>query len=142
MKRVYVAGKLNDMAVDYLHNVHRMMETAEEVRKVGAAPFVPAIDLLMGIKFGYTDYHDYFNLGQAWLEAADAVVLTPGFETSKGTYEELQTAMKLNIPIYVTVDDFSNEKNSVRDIWATAKTVDGQKNIKFQVLREDDYVKR
>lgn len=130
MKRVYVAGKLNDMAVGYLHNVHKMMETAEEVRKAGAAPFIPAIDLLMGIKFGYTDYHDYFNLGQAWLEAADAVVLTPGFETSKGTYEELQTALKLNIPIYRNTEDFKAGRNQVIDIVIPRK----EKEFNFRII--------
>jgi len=100
MKRVYVAGKLNDMAVDYLLNVHKMMKTAEEVRKAGYSVFVPCIDLLMGITFGYTDYHDYFDNSQPWIEVADAIFLTPGWEESKGTKEEMKLAWKKNIPIF------------------------------------------
>lgn len=99
-KRIYIAGKLNDMAIGYLYNVHKMMETAEKVRLAGFSVFVPAIDLLMGIKFGYKDYHDYFDNGQPWLAAADAIILVPGWESSEGTEEEIKLAISLNIPVY------------------------------------------
>jgi len=103
--RVYIAGKLNDMAVGYLYNVHNMMETAEEVRKAGFSVFIPAIDLLCGIKHGYTNYHDYFDNGQPWLMASDAVFLTPGWETSEGTKNEIATAEELGIPIFSELDE-------------------------------------
>lgn len=108
MKRIYIAGKLNDMAVDYLLNVHKMMATAEEVRKAGYSIYVPAIDLIMGIAFGYTKYEDYFNNSQPWLEASDAIFLTPGWETSKGTEKEIQLAWKNDIPVF---DDLLNMNN-------------------------------
>jgi len=98
--RIYVAGKLNDDAVGYLHNVHTMMETAEAVRLAGFSVFIPAIDLLCGIKHGYNDYHQYFDNGQPWLMASDAVFLTPGWETSKGTAAEVATAKELGIPVF------------------------------------------
>jgi hypothetical protein len=107
-RRVYVAGKLShDDAVGYLNNVHRMMETAEEANKAGYSTYVPAIDLLMGIKFGYKDYHQYFDNSQPWLMASDAVLLTPGWESSPGTKREMATARDLNIPIFETVDDMN-----------------------------------
>ena len=108
MKRIYIAGKLNDLAVNYLLNVHKMMITAEEVRKAGYSIYVPAIDLLMGIAFGYTKYEDYFNNSQPWLEASDAIFLTPGWETSKGTEKEIQTAWKNDIPVF---DDLLSMNN-------------------------------
>ena len=80
------------------------MEQAELVRLAGHAPFVPAIDLMMGIKFGYDNYHDYFDASQAWLKKADVVVLVPGWETSPGTKKEIATAHKLGIPV---LDDLS-----------------------------------
>lgn len=100
--RIYIAGKLNAMAVDYIKNVSNMMETAEEVRKEteGYGVFVPAIDMLLGIKFGYESYDDYFDNGQFWLQAADAVFLVPGWETSKGTAREIETAKQLNMPVF------------------------------------------
>jgi len=103
--RVYVAGKLNDDAVGYLHNVHLMMETAEACRLAGFSVFIPAIDLLCGIKHGYNDYHQYFDNGQPWLMAADAVLLTPGWESSKGTAAEIATAKSLGIPVFAELSD-------------------------------------
>ena len=103
--KVYIAGRLSDMAVDYLHNVHKMMSTAEEARLAGFSVFVPAIDLLMGIKFGYTDYHDYFDNSQPWLEAADALLLVPGWQGSKGTEMEVELAKVNDIPVFESIDD-------------------------------------
>ena len=100
MKAIYIAGKLNDDAVGYLHNVHKMMTVAEEARLAGFAPFVPAIDLLMGIKFGYSKYEDYFDSSQAWLIRSDAVLLVEGWQTSKGTRLEIDTARDHGIPIF------------------------------------------
>jgi len=117
--RVYIAGKLNADAVGYLYNVHKMMTTAEKVRKAGYAIFVPAIDLLLGIKFGYTNYHDYFDNGQEWLKASDAVVLVDNFYTSKGTYQEIKTALDRGIPVYRNVDDLKNERNAVKSVVVT-----------------------
>ncbi len=108
MKKVYVAGKLNDMAVDYLYNVHKMMTTAEEVRKAGYSVFVPCIDLLMGIKFGYQDYHDYFNNSQPWIEVADAIFLVPGWETSSGTKKEIKLGWNKEIPIFNDLEEMNN----------------------------------
>lgn len=107
MKKIYIAGKLNDMAVSYLFNVYKMMTVAEEVRKAGYSVYVPAIDLLMGIKFGYEDYHDYFDNSQPWLEAADAVFLVPGWETSEGTKREMALAKSKNIPIFDNIEDMN-----------------------------------
>lgn len=100
LTRVYIAGKLNDTAVSYLNNVHQMMETAEVVRQAGFSVFIPAVDLLCGIKHGYDKYEDYFDNGQPWLMAADAVFLVPGWETSDGVMSEIETAKKLNIPVF------------------------------------------
>jgi len=103
-KRIYVAGKLNDMAVNYLQNVSKMMKTAEEVRKVGYSVFVPCIDLLMGIMFGDYDYPDYFNNSQPWIEVADGIFLVPGWETSSGTKKEIELAKSRGIPVFEDID--------------------------------------
>ena len=98
--RVYVAGPLNALAVEYLHNVHSMMEHAEHLRQLGFGVYVPALDLLMGLKFGYREYGDYFNNSQPWLDAADAVFVCPGSETSSGTNKELARAKARSIPVF------------------------------------------
>jgi len=103
--RVYVAGKLNADAVGYLYNVHKMMETAEAARLAGFSVFIPAIDLLCGIKHGYSSYEEYFENGQPWLMASDAVLLVPNGETSKGTAAEIATAESLGIPVFAELSE-------------------------------------
>jgi hypothetical protein len=100
MIRVYIAGKLNDIACDYVKNLHRMIETANEVRKLGYAVFIPGIDFLAGLQCGDWNYNDYFDNSQPWLDVCDAVYLTPGWETSKGTERELARAREKTIPIF------------------------------------------
>jgi hypothetical protein len=99
-KCIYIAGALSDSAVNYLYNVHKMMEVAESVRREGFSVYVPAIDLLMGIKFGYKYYEDYFNNSQPWLVKADGVFLVPGWKQSTGTKREIDLAYKNNIPVF------------------------------------------
>jgi len=99
-KKIYVAGPLNAMAVDYLKNVSNMMTEAEHLRRLGFSVYVPAIDLLMGIKFNYTDYNDYFDNSQPWLLAADALYVCKGWQNSEGTQKEMETAMANGIPTF------------------------------------------
>lgn len=109
--RIYIAGKLNAMAVDYLHNVHLMMTEAEKVRLAGFSVYVPAIDLLMGIKFGYTKYEDYFDNSQPWLTVSEAVFLVPNWEDSEGTKREIIRAQAYGIPIFTDLDKMINYFN-------------------------------
>ena len=104
MKRIYIAGKLNGMACDYIKNIHKMVIAAEEVRKAGFAVFVPGLDFLQGLVFGNWDYSDYFDNSQSWLDVSDAVFLTPGWETSEGTKREIKRAISQNILVYDNLD--------------------------------------
>jgi hypothetical protein len=86
MKKIYIAGKLNDTAVGYIKNCHKMIKTAKEVRSAGFSVYVPCIDFLEGLVDGGFEYNDYFDNSQPWLLASDAVFLTPGW----GSSEELK----------------------------------------------------
>lgn len=108
MKRVYVAGRLSDPAIDYIRNIHRMMQWADEIRKLGCSVYVPCLDLLMGIFVGHYCYDDYFDNSQPWLDAANAVFLVPGWETSDGTNRERRRAAKQHIPIFTKLEDLKN----------------------------------
>lgn len=105
MKKIYIAGKLNDNASGYIKNVHKMIKFAEQIRIQGFSVYVPAIDLLMGLVIGSYDYDDYFNNSQPWLEVSDAMFLTPGWSKSKGTLREIQRAHKFNIPTFMKISD-------------------------------------
>lgn len=114
MKKVYIAGKLNGMACDYIKNIHRMIISAEKVRKAGFAVFVPGLDFLQGVVFGNWDYPDYFDNSQPWLDASDAIFLTPGWETSEGTKREIERAKAQNIPVYNDLDTLVKELGDMK----------------------------
>jgi len=114
MKRVYIAGKLNDMACDYIKNIHRMIVWSEKVRKLGFAVYVPGIDLIQGIIFGNWEYEDYFDNSQPWLDVSDAVFLTPDWEASKGTAREIERAKEHNIPVFADLDLLAKALGNMR----------------------------
>jgi len=137
--KIYVAGPLNAMAVDYLKNVSNMMTEAEHLRRLGFSIYVPAIDLLMGIKFGYTDYHDYFDNSQPWLLAADAVYLCTGWENSKGTKVEMETAMANGIPVFDNPDQLVKhfaDKSKVTFIEELEKDIAQWEELLIKTLRQ------
>jgi hypothetical protein len=107
MKKVYVAGKLSDDAVGYIKNVHRMIKTAREIRNAGYAVYVPCNDFLEGLVDGEFNYKEYFDNSQPWLKSADALFLTPGWETSTGTAKEIKTANQWKIPVFQSIEDMN-----------------------------------
>ena len=114
MKRVYVAGKLNDDACGYIKNVHRMIIWAEKIRKLGFAVYVPGLDFLQGVVFGNYEYSDYFDNSQPWLDVSDAMFLVPGWKTSKGTGLEIARAKRKNIPVYTDLEILIKEMGDLR----------------------------
>lgn len=98
--KIYIAGKLNDMACDYIKNVHDMIKNADEVRREGFAVFVPGIDLLCGIQNGNWNYEDYFDNSQPWLDVADGIYIGLNWRESHGTLREIKRAQNNNQPIF------------------------------------------
>jgi len=106
MKKIYVAGKLNDDdAVKYLNNCNLMIRHADKLRKAGYAVFIPCIDFIMGMSTGTWTYDDFFDNSQPWLASSDAVYVCPKWETSKGTQREIDLAESLNIPVVYNFED-------------------------------------
>lgn len=104
MKKVYIAGKLNDMAVGYIKNCHKMIKVAKEVRNAGFSVYVPCVDFLEGLVDGNFEYEDFFNNSQPWLLSADAIFLVPGWGSSEGTKREIALARENDIPIFDNIN--------------------------------------
>ena len=112
-KRVYIAGKLNDMAVDYNKNRSKMMYTGLMAHKLGFSVFIPCLIEQLALLDGHWEYGDYFDNSQPWLEVCDAILLVKGWKDSPGTLAEIETAKKLNIPIFedlYTMREYFNSK--------------------------------
>jgi hypothetical protein len=125
--RVYIAGKLNAPACDYIKNMHKMMLLAERLRQLDFAIFVPCLDILMGLMFGTYTYKDYFNNSQEWLDASDALYVCSGWETSEGTIKEIERARFKGIPVCF----FISELEAVR------ARVEGRSNEPLPGLYEE-----
>lgn len=110
--KVYVAGKLNAMAVDYLKNVSAMIKKSEEIRKLGFSVFVPCVDLLRGIVSGDFEYGDYFYNNVSWLRCSDAIYVMDNFETSQGTKEEIAIAQSCGIPVFYDIESLKKIKEN------------------------------
>lgn len=105
MKKIYIAGKLNADAVNYIKNMHNMIKTADQIRRLGYSVYIPCLDILSGLVAGDYDYKDYFENNLPWLEVADALFVCAGWETSKGTHLEIEHAERLGIPVYFAVKE-------------------------------------
>jgi hypothetical protein len=103
--RVYIAGKLNAMACEYIRNMHQMISYGEQLRRRGFSVFIPCLDILLGMMFGDWDYEDYFHNSQPWLEVSDILFVCPGWEASSGTKREMIRARELGIPICCTMTE-------------------------------------
>ncbi|MCX8193868.1 MAG: DUF4406 domain-containing protein [Candidatus Pacearchaeota archaeon] len=106
--RVYIAGKLNSMAVDYIKNVHAMLKEAEKVRKAGFSVYVPCLDFLIGVYAGDYNYKDYFENSISWLEASDAVYACGNWKDSNGAKKEIERANELGIPVFYDLENLVN----------------------------------
>lgn len=129
-----MAGRLNaNNAVDYLFNVHMMCQVAEAVRMCGFSVFVPCIDLVMGIIFGYEEYENYFDNSQPWIDVSEAVMLVPGWRPSPGTRREIKRAAKNKIPCFTGMEellahfgiDMENKREAIKKF----------ANVKYKTLR-------
>ena len=110
--KIYIAGALSSkeknnrnpsqVVVDYLQNVHRICKVAGEVRKMGFAPYVPALDLLLGVVNGDWIEENYRGLGMEFLEICDAMLV---ISNSWGVQEEIKEAKRLCLPIYYSLEE-------------------------------------
>lgn len=104
MKKVYVAGKINDYACDYIKHMNLMIKYGNQIRKRGYSVFIPCLDFVAGLVDGDLDYEDYFNNNIPWLLSSDAVFVCPNWKTSCGTKKEIELAKQNNIPVFYNLD--------------------------------------
>jgi len=118
--RVYIAGALSNknsvkdertptrVVVDYLGNVNNMCRKAGVVRKAGLYPFVPALDLLLGVVDGGFEESDYRETGMKFLEVCDVVYV---ISRSAGVEAEIGHAKAVGIPVVYSFDALLKAKD-------------------------------
>lgn len=102
--RVYVAGPYSaDNVLGVLQNIGRGERVCAELFHNGLAPFCPwhdktyAMDALCQGE-NVAAFRDH---SMAWLEAAQAVFVLPGWEQSEGTKAEMLRAKEIGIPVFL-----------------------------------------
>ena len=109
MKRIYIAGAYSaDNVITILDNIREGMRRATKVLLLGYAPFCPWLDFhfqLMLQEGEILTVEDYYRYSIAWLKVSDAMLLVPGWQSSKGTKTEMEKADKMGIPIYYDIKE-------------------------------------
>ncbi len=108
-RRIYVAGAYSaDNVITMLDNIRRGIRASAELLLAGYSPFCPHLDYqfqLMMQSGEILTVKDYYRYSMDWLEKADAVLVLPGSEASKGTQAEIKRACELCIPVYWKKED-------------------------------------
>jgi len=116
MKRVYVAGAYSaDNVIGLLDNMRKGMRASTEVLLSGMAPFSPWLDhhFQFMLKEGeLLSVEDYYNYSLTWLEVSEAMLVLPDSTESKGTQIEIKRAQALHIPIFYTLEELKEWKES------------------------------
>ena len=115
IRRVYIAGILTPVgyysknpAIDYIVACREMTRWGLKALLAGFDPYVPAFDrhLWEALEEGeYITEPMIKRYSKSWLEACDAMVLTPGWQRSKGTLAEIKFAEEHGIPVFKSLDD-------------------------------------
>ena len=119
--RIYIAGILTPVghfsanpAIDYLIAQREMIRWGWKALQAGFDPFVPALDSLFWLVMGEGEFMTEAMIkrySKSWLEVCDALVLTPGWQNSKGTLAEIKRAEELGIPVYKSLDALIGERD-------------------------------
>jgi len=103
--KIYLAGPLNAMAVDYIRNLNKMIHWDLKLRRLGYSVFDPCLDLLVGLLDGEFEYQDYTFNNIPWLKVADALFVLPDWELSVGTKKEIEIARSHHIPVFFELNE-------------------------------------
>jgi hypothetical protein len=108
MKRIYVAGPYSaNNVITVLDNIRNGIRASTELMLRGYSPFCPWLDFHFQLQLRdgeQLDVQDYYRYTLAWLPVSDAMLVLPGYETSKGTLAEIKLANEKFIPIYYCME--------------------------------------
>src|SRR5947207_11192639 len=105
MRVIYVAGKLSGPNnFEIARNVAAAEDVGLRVAQFGAMPLSPHSNT--GLKFFGTITEDFWYEGTLeLLRRCDAVIMVPGYESSRGARAECEEAHRLNLPVFFVVED-------------------------------------
>jgi len=109
MKAIYIAGAIsNPNTIQVFTNLRIGIKWTHLLMHEGYAVFPVFCDFVLSLQ-GKIELEQYYECSKAWLAKADAVFVIPdsideyGKVVSKGVKAEMDLAVKLKIPIFVTI---------------------------------------
>jgi len=99
--KVYIAGPYtpaDGKEETRLANIRLASETGKLLLRLGHTPFCPHT-----MTAGWEDecaYEDFLRMDLEWLRACDAVVLLPGWQTSRGARREYEEARRHGLVVW------------------------------------------
>ncbi len=111
--KIYVAGPYtpaDGREETRLENIGLASETAKFLLTLGHTPFCPHT-----MTAGWEDvcsWEDFLRMDIEWLRMCDAIVLLPGWQTSRGARMEYEEALKEGLVIF----DLQRESVEVSDV--------------------------
>jgi len=113
MKRIYIAGSYSaDNVLDVLNNIRKGIRAGTEVLLAGYSPFIPWLDYNVFLQLREEEQISVDCIRQhsmVWLEASDAVLVLPYYQTSSGTLAEINRAKELKIPVFYSLEDLKEK---------------------------------
>jgi len=126
MMRVYVAGKMGSTdPLEFLRNLNTLQEWTARVRELGFAPFPVADDYADIMRTTGVSMQMVKEASLAWLRVADCMFVTPDWEHSMGTRQEIGEAVRCNIPIFYELEEmcaWATPLNRLREIVASLRS--------------------
>ena len=108
-KRIYVAGSMsNPDPLNFLENLRRGIRVSAQLVLLNYHPFSPFIDFQFFLALRNDEKITIEMIqaySMAWLEVSEAVLVLPGWESSKGTVAEVARAQELGIPVYYSMEE-------------------------------------
>lgn len=109
--RIYISGPYthpNRQIVEY--NILRARDACAEVMRRGHIPFCPHT-MFAHFEDHYPDisYASYLRADLEWLSLCDAILVLYGWEASKGSVIEHNTAVSAGIRVYYSINDIPVE---------------------------------
>lgn len=105
---VYIAGPIQGPTLlDSLANIGRGKAACARVLEAGMAPHPLWADHEIIERCPGITIQQVYAYSAAWLRKADAVLMLPGWERSRGAQRELAEAEELGIPVFYSEADLS-----------------------------------
>jgi len=111
--RIFIAGKYgsHELPSDVrLSNVHKAIDAARELIKLGHSPFCPHLSHFVHEDWGWegSTPECWYKIDNEWLSCADAVLMLDNWQDSPGAMAELALAIRLFKPVYLSIQEVPN----------------------------------